>query len=277
MALFNQITIIGVGLIGGSLAKAIRTNRVAKKIVGFFRNEQKRKWALRTRLVDEGYLSLEESIENSDLIILALPVKHIIQDLSKLHKVVPANTMIIDIGSTKASIVATADKQRLNFLGTHPLAGSEKRGAEHSTETLFDNSLVILTPTKNTLPNTLKKINAFWKQLHAKIVTLTPQQHDAILSRTSHLPHIIAFSLINAIPKECLVYSASGLKDTTRVALSDPALWSDIFITNKKEILAGIASFEQELKKIKNALGKENSALLMRILEAAQQKRTTIK
>ena len=146
-------------------------------------------------------------------------------------------TIIADIGSTKKSILDTADALSLNFIGTHPLAGSEKRGAEHSSADLFNDSLVILTPNKKSSLAALKKVRALYKQIHAHVIELPPRVHDTILSYTSHMPHLVAYALINSIPEKYLRYSACGLRDTTRIALSEAALWADIAHANKKEVL----------------------------------------
>lgn len=276
MALFNQVTIIGVGFMGGSVAKAIRKKRVVKKIIGFFRSKQKQKKALRSRIVDDGFFTLKESIKGSDLVILALPVHQIISFMAKLKNIVDRDVVIMDMGSTKLNITTTAQKFRLNFVGTHPLAGSEKKGANFSSENLFDTSLVIITPTQKTAPRTLKKIRSFWRQLNTKTTVLAPKLHDTILAHTSHLPHVVAFSLINAIPKQYLSFGASGLKDSTRIALSDTSLWTHILLHNRIEVLRSLTRFQQEVKKIKIAMKHKQSNRILNILSSARTKRQTI-
>ena len=276
MSLFKQITVVGVGLIGGSLAKSIRKNRICKKIVGFFRNKEKLKIALKEKIVDEGYLDLEKSIQDSDLIILALPITQIISFMSKIKKISKSKSLIMDIGSTKLKIAKKADKLKLNFVGTHPLAGSEKRGLAFSSDKLFNNSKVLITPTKNTDKQAISKIKLLWKRLNAQTVIVSPKHHDKILSYTSHLPHLTAFCLINSIPKDFLTYGASGLKDTTRIALSDVQIWSDIILSNRKELLNSLSSFEKQIKNLKRTIQKGNNKQLIQLLKKSKNKRRII-
>jgi len=276
MSLFKQITVVGVGLIGGSLAKSIRKKRICKKIVGFFRNKEKLKRALKEKIVDDGYLDLKKSIQNSDLIILALPISQIISFMSKIKKISKNTSLIIDIGSTKLAIAKKADKLKLNFVGTHPLAGSEKKGLAFSSDELFNNSKVLITPTKNTDKRAVSKIKLFWKRLNAQTVIFSPKHHDKILSYTSHLPHLTAFCLINSIPKDFLAFGASGLKDTTRIALSDVQIWSDIILSNRKELLNSLSSFEKQIKDLKRIIQKGNNKQLIQILKKSKNKRRII-
>lgn len=276
MALFHQVSIIGVGLMGGSAAKAIRKKRLARKIVGFFRNKQKQKRALSSGIVDEGFFSLKESVKNSDLIILAVPIHHIIRFMAKLKNIADKNAVIIDMGSEKSSVTKAAQQFRLNFVGTHPLTGSEKKGADYSLETLFNNSCVILTPTKKTSLQALRKVRKFWTGLNAKVAVLSPDLHDTILAHTSHLPHVVAFSLMNAIPEKYLSFAATGLKDTTRIALSDASLWADILSYNRKHVLRSIARFQRALGEMKHTLERKHPQRLMSMLHTAQRKRQTI-
>ena len=276
MSLFKQITVVGVGLIGGSLAKSIRKKRICKKIVGFFRNKEKLKRALKEKIVDDGYLDLKKSIQDSDLIILALPITQIISFMSKIKKISKSKSLITDIGSTKLKITKKADKLKLNFVGTHPLAGSEKRGLAFSSNKLFNNSKVLITPTKNTDKQAISKIKLFWKRLNAQAVIFSPKHHDKILSYTSHLPHLTAFCLINSIPEDFLAFGASGLKDTTRIALSDVQIWSDIILSNRKELLNSLSSFEKQIKELKRIIQKGNNKQLIQVLKKSKNKRRTI-
>ncbi|MFC1645653.1 prephenate dehydrogenase [Candidatus Omnitrophota bacterium] len=276
MTLFNRITVVGVGLIGGSLAKAIRKKRACNKIIGFFRSEKKLKKALRGKIVDEGYLDIKKSIEKSDLIILAMPIEQIIKFMSRIKKAKQRKAITIDVGSTKSKVTAAGDRLNLNFVGTHPLAGSEKRGADFSSNRLFDNSKVIITPSKKTDRKSLGKIIKFWKRLNAKTIIMTAKQHDKILSFTSHLPHLSSFSLINSVPDKYLTFGASGLKDTTRIASSDAQIWSDILLSNKEELLRSIKSFESQIKRLKYVIRRNHRSQLVRFINSANDKRKKI-
>lgn len=274
--MFNQVTIIGVGLIGGSLAKAIKKNRLAKRVVGFFRNRAKLQSAMRQHIIDAGFCDIPSSVRNSDLVIIATPIKQIIEYLRILKPLVDKKTIIIDVGSAKHLVTKTADALGLNFVGTHPLAGSEKKGFAFSSSGIFTNSLVVITPTSATKKQSITIIKAFWRSLKAKIVLVTPQQHDTVVSYTSHLPHVIAFALMNTIPGRYLGFGASGLKDTTRIALSDPALWSDVLLSNGTQLLQSLSEFESNVKKLKKFIRQNSPNQLIRLISAAKAKRESL-
>ncbi|MFC1709387.1 prephenate dehydrogenase [Candidatus Omnitrophota bacterium] len=276
MALFNKIAIIGVGLIGGSLARAIKKRHVSKTVVGYFRNKNKLKKAVRNRLIDGGCSSIEESIKDSDLIILALPINQILNFMAKIKKIKKDNAIIIDVGSTKSNVVAAAQRLNLNFVGTHPLAGSEKRGADFSSVELFENSNVLITPTKKTDKNSLIKIVQFWKKLNTKTFILSPKQHDKILASISHLPHVSSFCLMNSIPQKHLGFGATGLKDSTRIALSDAQIWTDIFLSNRVEIIRSIKSLENQIKKLEKFIKQNKRKQLFNFINSSKEKREEI-
>lgn len=276
MALFNRITIVGVGLIGASLAKTIKKKHISKKVIGYFRNKEKLKKALREKIVDEGHLDLDSAISKSELVVLALPINQILNFMHKIKKGQNKKVLTIDVGSTKSLVTAVADKLNLNFVGTHPLAGSEKKGMNFSSSDLFDNSIVIITPSKKTDKKSLAKISRFWKKLNTRTIIFSPRQHDIILSYISHLPHLIAFSLINSIPDKYMKFGASGLKDSTRIALSDGQIWADIFLSNKKELLVSIKSFESQLKKLKTIIQKNKRSQILHFAKSSREKRERI-
>jgi len=276
MRKIKQVSIIGVGLIGGSIAKALKSKARAPRIVGYFRNKQKCRRAVKNKIVDKGFYSIEECVHNSDIVILCLPVTTIIKMLPRIKKCCSPRTIITDVGSTKSSIVSMANKLKLNFVGAHPLAGSEKSGAAFSTQALFSNSLVILTPTPKTKKESIRIIIALWKKAGARLRICSPTHHDAALAFTSHLPHIAAFSLVNALPISHRGYTASGFKDTTRIASSDPHLWSDILFNNKRAVLRATKSFLKETKKISGYIRSNKKSELLKQLKRSQRKRNNI-
>jgi prephenate dehydrogenase len=213
--MFNKVAVIGTGLIGGSLALAIKRQKLAKEVVGVARHQASLELALRRK---------------------GFP----------------------------------------NYLGSHPLAGSEKRGVLHAQAGIFKGTLCILTPTVKTRRAAMKKIQALWQRTGAKVICLSPEEHDRVLSFTSHLPHAVAFSLIDSIPDESLKFSASGLKDTTRIAASDALLWQGIFLTNRKNMLKAITAFEKKLSRIKSAISRNDKKKLTAILALAQKKRNSL-
>jgi len=191
----------------------------------------------------------------------------------RISKIIRPDCIVTDVGSTKAEIVAKLEKIFPYFVGSHPLAGSEKRGVLNACPELFEDSLCILTPTKKTSVKAKEEISEFWNELGAKVIFLSAANHDKALSFISHLPHVAAFSLITSVPNQYLKFAANSLKETTRIASSDIQLWADIFLSNRKNMAGSIALLERNLKKIKSAIGANDRGLLLKVLKAANIKR----
>lgn len=272
MRLFNKVAIIGVGLIGGSLGLALKKKALAKEIIGIGHRQKSIDQALRVGAIDAGYLELDK-LRDADLVILAAPVKEIIDILPKLKNLITKDCLIIDAGSTKSEIIKTAEKHKLRYIGCHPLAGMEKKGPENARADLFKNSLCLLVSPKKYNPQDLSRVKKLWEALGARTLVLNSEKHDRILSFTSHLPHAVAFSLIDCIKPEYFSFAASGLKDTTRIALSDSLLWKDIFLTNRKQLLLAINTFEKSLRRMKILIKDNRTDKLKGYLEKARDKR----
>jgi len=275
MRLFNKVAIIGTGLIGGSIALDIKRRKLANKVIGVSRRKKSLLLAKRLGAIDYGSREID-IIKGADLVILATPVSTILNLANSISKSLTRDCLVTDVGSTKKEIVAKLEKVFPYYVGSHPLAGSEKRGVVHACANIFKDSLCILTPTKNTNPRALSKIKKLWIQLGAKVKFLSPGEHDEILSFVSHLPHIIAFSLISSIPSGYLSFASTGLKDATRIAASDSEIWRDIFSSNRKNVLKGIELFQKSLVKIKSAVRRNDKNLLTQILKKAKSKRETL-
>ena len=273
---FNRIAIIGVGLIGGSVGLAVKKRRLAKEVIGIFRRKATLKKALKRKAVDRAIMSINDGVKDADLIILATPVSLIPSVAREAIKYAKRNTVITDVGSTKKWIVDKIEGQLarsrrgLFFIGSHPMAGSEHSGVEFARADLLNGSPCIVTKTAKTSAAALKKITGFWKALGAKVNVMSPAAHDKSVSLISHLPHIVAFGLAGAVPAKELKYAAEGFKDTTRVALSDPRLWADIFLSNRKEIVKSGRIFEKNYKKIIKAITEEKYLELVKLLEKAR-------
>ena len=276
MRLFNKVAVIGMGLIGGSMALDIKKKRLAHQIIGVSRHKDTLIRARKSRVIDKGSQDLS-IIKDADLVVLATPVNTILKLSQTIAKFVSKDCIVTDVGSTKCEIVSRLGKTFANYVGSHPLAGSEKSGIRNIQPGIFKDSLCILTPVKNTAPKALKKIKNLWNQLGAKVVFLSPNTHDNILSFVSHLPHAIAFSLIDTIPDKYLKFAANGLKDTTRIALSDSRLWADIFLSNRKNMLKAIESFQDKLSGIKLAITRREEKTLIRIMKKAKAKRESLR
>lgn len=272
MKLFKKVAIVGTGLIGGSIGLAIRNKHLAEEVIGISRRRKSIRYALRKGAIDRGSQDLK-IIRGCDAVILAMPVETIIKMAPAISKLISRDCLLTDVGSTKAEIVRTLSGIFSNFIGSHPLAGSEKTGVLQAHQDMFEGSLCILTPTARTSSLVLKRIKALWQRLGAKTVLLTPESHDKILSLVSHLPHVAAFALMNIIPTDCLMYAANGLKDTTRIARSDSELWAQIFLSNRKNMLRSIELFEAQLSRIKSAVKRKDKLLLKEILEQARKRR----
>ena len=272
MRLFNKVAIIGTGLIGGSMALAIKKKCLAHQIIGVSRHKNTLIWGKNSHIIDKGSQDLS-IIQDADLVVLATPVNTILKLAGIILKFIRKDSIVTDVGSTKKEIVSKLSKIFPNYVGSHPLAGSEKRGLVNASTDIFKNSLCILTPAKNTNPKALKRIKDLWNRLGARVIFLSPDTHDRILSFVSHLPHVIAFSLIDIVPDKYLKFGATGLKDTTRIALSDSRLWVDILLSNRENMLKAIEDFEHNLSRIKSAINKREERTLIKILKRAKGKR----
>ena len=277
MRQFDKVVIIGVGLIGGSIGLAIKKNDLAKEVIGVFRRQATLKKALKRRAVDKGFMNVRTAVRNADLIILATPVSSIVHIAREAMKYAKRGAIVTDVGSTKGWIVGQLEKASkrvsVNFVGSHPMAGSEQTSVEFARDGLLEEAPCIVTRTAKTNKAALAKVISFWKGLGAKVKVMTPGAHDRSVALISHLPHIVAFSLAGAIPEKELAYAAEGFRDTTRVASSDPSLWADIFVTNKREAIKACRLFEASYKGIVGALAKDDYRGLMKALEKAKAKR----
>lgn len=278
MKLFSRITIIGVGLIGGSIGLAIKKRRLAVEVTGVFRRRSTLKKALKLRAVDRAVMSIEDGVSHADLIILAAPVCSIPRLAAEAIKYAKEGAIITDVGSAKAWIVNSVEKMLgaytgVSFVGSHPMGGSEHAGVEFAKDSLLEDTPCIVTRTARTDGGALNKIVRFWKLIGAKVTVASPGRHDKSVALISHLPHLVAFSLAGAVPQEEISFAAEGFKDTTRVASSDPNLWADIFLTNRREIISAAKKFEGYYRKIKKVLSRGDYAGTVRLLGLAKAKR----
>jgi prephenate dehydrogenase len=272
MKMFNQVVIIGTGLIGGSIGIALKKQQLAVKVTGLSRNRRNAELAKRAGAIDQVARSLDV-VSCADLVILATPVDTIMEFAVKISKLIKKDCLVIDVGSTKERIVSKLSTLMPNFVGCHPLAGSEKKGAVNLKNGIFKDSICLITPIPKTDRCALNKVKRLWKRLGAKNVVLSPKAHDQTLAFTSHLPHAVAFSLINSVPEKSLFLGSSGLKDTTRISVSAAGLWSQIFLTNRANILGAISAFQSQLAALKLAIKNNNKTRLIKILDAANKKR----
>src|SRR3990167_7693700 len=270
---FGIVCIIGPGLIGGSIGLGLKKRNLAKTIIGVGYKALSLEKAIKMHAIDIGILNEEEAVKDADIVILATSVNKIIDTGKKIIPVMKNNAILTDVGSTKKHIVEQIShnlRKDITFVGAHPIAGSEQRGVEFASADLFEGCTCIITPIDNHTAE-VETISHLWRLLGAKITYLTPEQHDEILAFVSHLPHLVASCLINAIKKEHLVCGASGLRDTTRVASGDPELWVDIFCQNRENVIKSIDRFITEIGGFRNDLLKKNNAEIFDRLKNANK------
>lgn len=277
--LFNKVTIIGVGLIGGSIGMALKKKRLAKEVIGLCHRRSTINLALRRKAIDKGTLNLKAAIKDADLIILATPIKSIIKLAHQIIKQMNNKCILTDVGSSKFEVVNTIERNlpnNIKFVPAHPLAGSEKKGVKFASSELFIKSVCILSPTKKIDVWAMRIIRKLWQSLGAEVKILDPLEHDDIISFISHLPHMLAFSLINSIPKRYLKFTTRGLQDSTRIAASDPLVWRDICLTNSNQIVKTIKIFELNLSRIKRLVRQKKARAILKIFQDAKTKREVL-
>lgn len=275
---FGTVCIIGPGLIGGSIGLGLKKRNLAKTIIGVGHKTASLEKATKMNAIDIGLLNSEEAVKDADIVILATSVNKIIDTAKKIIPLMKRNAILTDVGSTKKYIVEQIShnlRKDLTFVGAHPIAGSEQRGVVFASPDLFEGCTCIITPIGNHT-NEVETISHLWRLLGAKIKFLTPEQHDEILAFVSHLPHLVASGLINAIKEEYLVCGASGLRDTTRVASGDPELWVDIFCQNRENVIKSIDRFIAELGGFRNDLLNKNDANILDRLKNAKLSRDSV-
>ncbi len=280
--MFNQVTFIGLGLIGSSLARVIRAQGLAKKIVASSRSERTLQTALDIALIDEAYTDAAQAVANADVVVLAMPVCSTEKVLASIKHAVRPTTIITDVGSTKGNVVDAARRVFGNvpshFIPAHPIAGSEQSGVLAGKVDLFKGHKVIITPLVHSDKQATQQIQQLWQAAGADVLTMTVERHDEVLAKTSHLPHFLAFSLVHALAKESqnldiFRYAAGGFRDFTRIAGSDPTMWHDIFLANKASILNALTSFNSGVEQLKAAVEAEDSEAILGILTRAQAAR----
>ncbi|MEX0712361.1 MAG: prephenate dehydrogenase/arogenate dehydrogenase family protein [Pirellulales bacterium] len=279
MKQWDSVAIVGVGLIGGSIGLGLRDRGLARQVVGIARREASLRVAKRMGAVTKGTLDLARGVNGAELVIVCTPVARIAADARASAEVCRQGGLITDVGSTKAEIVAALDgalSREVRFLGSHPLAGSEKSGPAAAAADLFVDRTVVVTPTRATRKEDLASLEAFWTALGARVIRMSPEAHDRALAATSHLPHLAASALAACTPQGDLGLTASGWVDTTRVAAGDPELWQQIFMSNRANVLTALARYEKVLDSLRRCLEQGNKRKLTAILQEGKQKRDAL-
>jgi prephenate dehydrogenase len=272
----RQLTIIGVGLLGGSIGLAVRSALPDCKIVGCGHRPETLERALQIGAIDVGQTEPAKSVAGSDLVILCTPVGLFENILAQIAPALASGALITDVGSTKRSIVRFAEARlpaHAHFIASHPIAGSEKRGVEFSQADLFRNNLCILTPTRRSNLEALQKVDQFWKLLGMRTQQISPEVHDRLLCDVSHLPHLLAAALVTIQQDAGLDLAGKGFLDTTRIAGGDGALWRDILTDNADNLHGAIARLHAELELVEKMLEAGNGEDLRRWLDQAAERR----
>jgi prephenate dehydrogenase len=279
MAEYDTVAIVGVGLIGGSIGLALRERKLARQVIGIGRRQTSLDAARKIGAIQQGVTQLAAGVAEAQLVVVATPVDTIAERVIQVAAIAPPGCLITDAGSTKESIVSLVDAGLANrrsgprFVGSHPLAGDHRTGAEFARADMFDGRTVVVTPSESTRPAAVTEASGFWESLGANVVTLSPEKHDAALAMTSHVPHLVAIALAAATPAEFLPLTASGWRDTTRIAAADPKLWQPIFASNREQVLDALDLLMQKLGSLREALDQTDYETLNSILEAAAKRK----
>jgi len=279
---FRKITIVGVGLLGGSLGLAIKKLRLADEVAGYARRAVSIDECKKARAVDSCTGDLHEAVTGADLIILCTPLAQMLPLLKKMLPAIKPSALVTDVGSVKATVVKELEslvaKAGAHFIGSHPMAGAEKTGVAAARADLFANAVCVVTPTRRSNHSALRKTEKFWKVLGARVMRLTPELHDELVSRSSHLPHVAAATLANLIldpahPKAQPLLCANGFRDTTRIASGSPEMWRDIAMANRKNLSKALETFIRDLKKVQGMLKKGDVKAAEKFFQLGKQRR----
>ncbi len=286
---FKQVTIVGVGLIGGSLGLILKRDGLADHVVGVGRTVENLELAVKLGAIDRYERDPECAMPGTDLVVLATPVESYAGHLKKWGGLLAPGTIVSDVGSVKGPLVEQAESlmpHGVHFVGAHPIAGKEQSGVGASCLDLYQNALCLLTPTAKTNPEALTKIQRLWEAAGSTVRSIDPFLHDWILGAVSHLPHVAAFALMNALSDlqrqtkgetDLLSFSGGGLRDTTRIAGSSPEMWRDIFLWNRENLIVMIEALEQHLKRFKTYIEEHDSAGIEHEIANARDARQRLK
>ena len=283
---FEKVCIVGLGLIGGSIGLAIKRSNISNQITGYARSNSTLERAIELGLVDSVKDNLKDAVNNSDLVILATPLSTFRELVEEMSPFLKKGCIITDTGSAKLTVIEDLKDilpNGVEFVPGHPIAGTEESGPDAGFAELFDNRWCILTPTEDNSSNAVNLVKDFWESIGSKVEIMDPMHHDKVLAITSHIPHLIAFNIVgtannlaNVTEKEVVKYSAGGFRDFTRIAASDPKMWSDIFTYNSDAVLEMLDLFSNDLAKLKAAVIKKDSDLLFSNFEKTREVRKNI-
>ena len=284
--MFKKVCIIGCGLIGSSIARGIKKNRLATKLVSSNRSNNTNKKIIKLKIVDEASSDTKKIVKGSDLIIIASPLSSYKNIILKIKNSLKNGAILTDVGSVKKNVISLIEKnipKNISWISSPPIAGTEDSGPESGFSQLFKNKWCILTPSKQSNNKDIKLLEKFWKKLGSRVDVMEAKQHDYILSITSHMPHLIAYNIVNTTLKikkkkdrNIVKYSAGGLRDFTRIAASNPIMWRDIFVQNNENTSKMIDKFIENLINLKKAIKSKNEKKLEKIFRKTKKIRKEI-
>lgn len=283
--LFRHVTIIGIGLLGGSLGLALKEQGLAKTVVGIGRRQENLELALQMGAIDQFATEPHQAVSQSDLIVLATPVETYLPQIDLWGKDLTSSAIVSDVGSVKGQLVSDVEAllpPSTFFVGAHPIAGKEKSGVAHADSRLFQGARCIVTPTPRTNAQALKKIRHLWEAVGSVVASMDPMDHDWVFGAVSHLPHIAAFSLMHTLEglqgrtsqaADLLNFSGGGLRDTTRIAASSPEMWRDICVANHENLVEMVDRYIQQLQDFRELLSKRDAHGLYEAIARAKASR----
>lgn len=279
---WQKITIVGVGLLGGSLGMAIKRRKLACRVEGYVRRAASIIECRALRAVDRATQDLRSAVVGADLVILCTPLSQMLPLVKQMLPVLKRGAVVTDVGSVKTSVVRELEselaKAHAHFVGSHPMAGAEKSGVKAARPNLFVNAACVVTPTRKSDRTAVRTLEQFWKSLGGRVIQLAPEVHDRLVSRTSHLPHIVAATLASSVldpaqPGPQTALCANGFRDTTRIASGSPEMWRDIALANRRHLANSLRTYIADLKKIQRLIGKADAKAIARFLETAKARR----
>ena len=284
--LFDHVALIGIGLIGSSLAHALRRGGLAGTISGFAKSEATRATARRLGIVDRVHETAAEAVRGADLVVLCVPLGAYRDIAASIAQDLQPGAILTDVGSVKGAVVRDVGPHvppGVHFIPGHPIAGTEQSGPEAGFAELFDNRWCILTPLPGTAAEPVEKLAALWRALGSHVDRMTPDHHDLALAITSHLPHLIAYNIVvtaadleEVTNSEVIKYSAGGFRDFTRIAASDPIMWRDVFLNNKEAVLEMLGRFSEDLSALQRAIRWSDGEQLLALFTRAREIRRGI-
>jgi cyclohexadieny/prephenate dehydrogenase len=282
MTRWNNISVIGAGLLGGSIALAVKRRSLAAKVFAFVRSDSTLALCSRMEIADVVTKDLQTAVGSSSLVILCTPLSQMAALAAQMQPFLRPGTLVTDVGSVKASVIAELEpilrRDGVEFVGSHPMAGSEKIGAASARADLFQNAICLVTPGVGSSSEAVAKIEEFWKNLGGVTIRMTPETHDDLVSRSSHLPHVVAAELANYVlspvhPKEQARVCANGFRDTTRIAAGSPEMWRDIALANRKNLGRVLGVFIEDLQEFQLALERRDVEAVEEFFTKAKQRR----